>query len=59
MKAMSDSDWGTLKRDIESLASLHRMELTRRERNALLRLRRLKRKMDRKDIDYGKENNDE
>lgn len=49
MKAMSDTDWGALKRDIESLASLHRMELTRHERNALLRLGRLKRKMDRKD----------
>lgn len=49
MKAMSDTDWGALKRDIESLASLHRMKLTRRERNALLRLGRLKRKMDRKD----------
>lgn len=49
MKTISDSDWDALKRDILTLMKLRRMKLTNREDNALSRLDRLKRKMDRKD----------
>ena len=49
MKTISDSDWDALKRDILTLLKLRRMKLTNREDNALSRLDRLKRKMDRKD----------
>lgn len=49
MKAISDSDWDALKRDIESISGLPRRGITNRQFNALSRLARLKRKMDRKD----------
>ena len=49
MKAISDYDWAALKRDIAAISGLRRQGLTNREDNALSRLARLKRKMDRKD----------
>lgn len=49
MKTISDSDWAALKRDIAAISGLRRHVMTKGEANALSRLDRLRRKMERKD----------
>jgi len=58
MRSISESDWDALKRDIGDLCGLSRVKMTKREANALSRLARLKRKMDRKDNNQKTDRND-